>query len=248
MGTAIASFITWMGDLVNNFGLGVMICVGLAVCALTPFNILKSKHAKKKKKLAPKIKEIQKKYGANALGVSSDTSGIEDEEIRKLSVDERDEAMRKEISAAYKEEGFRAFVGWIPGFLVILLVIMFYSGISKAAPEGFYRTTFSSISGAFSTHINETLLLSSVVWVNIGTGLIRLFEDWMELKKLEDETERRKKKSGMVAQVASLVATSLLMTWIASKTTVALALAISSFHLFDSLKGRLFSLFGETED
>lgn len=248
MGTAIASFITWMGDLVNNFGLGVMICVGLAVCALTPFNILKAKHAKKKKKLAPQIKEIQKKYGANALGVSSDTSDIEDEEIRKLSVDERDEAMRKEISAAYKEEGFHAFVGWIPGFLVILLIIMFYSGISKAAPEGFYRTTFSSISGEFSSNINQILLLSSVVWVNIGTGLIRLFEDWMELRKSEDETERRKKKSGMVSQVVSLVMTSLLMTWIASKTTVALALAISSFHLFDGLKSRLFLLFGETED
>ncbi|MBR2301767.1 MAG: YidC/Oxa1 family membrane protein insertase [Bacteroidaceae bacterium] len=214
-------------ELMGTFGWAVFLCVSLAFLITIPFEVLKKKQMAKQQSVAPEIAEIRKKYGGSAMGVSRDVSMIEDEEIQKLSVDERDERMKNEVSAVYKRVKYRPILLWVPLLLNIIFILYLYAGISAATPDGFYSLTLPKIINNLSDNLLPLFCLTAPALMSVLSSVFNYFKN-----KANNE-----KRSSVVAVLVSGLLSFSLMIWVACSASVAIAIAIATFQVFELLGG-----------
>lgn len=212
-------------ELMGTFGWAVFLCVSLAFLITIPFEVLKKKQMAKQQSVAPEIAEIRKKYGGSAMGVSRDVSMIEDEEIQKLSVDERDERMKSEISAVYKRVKYRPILLWVPLLLNIIFILYLYAGISAATPDGFYSLTLPKIINNLSDNLLPLFCLTAPALMSVLSSVFNYFKN-----KANNEM-----RSSVVTVLASGLLSFSLMIWVACRTSVAIAIAIVTFQVLGLL-------------
>lgn len=221
--------ITALSNLVGNFGVAVVISVLICFVLTIPFKVASHKNNKAKLQCDPAIAKIRKKYNANAMGLSMDDENLAPE-IRKLSRDERADAMAKEIETVYKQHGYKAFTGWIPTAITIAFIILLYQGITAAIPEGAYALRWTDIKDSLSEHSTSTWIFGGMVTYSILQSLINAIITLIKSRKLS--------KKGLLigAQVFSVALSAGLTIWIASSTTTAIALAILTLSILSTLE------------
>lgn len=155
-------------NLTGNFGWTIIICVAIDFLMVLPFKIIQRNNEKKKKKVAPQIGALKQKYHINNLGPYKDDDATLDPEIRAMDLGTRQNEMNKEVVALYKEVGYRAFTGWIPTILTLVITILIYFGISAACPEGIYSAKFIEI---INNGISTNVFGFVVIILNMATSL-----------------------------------------------------------------------------
>lgn len=215
-------------ELMGTFGWAVFLCVSLAFLITIPFEVLKKKQMAKQQSVAPEIAEIRKKYGGSAMGVSRDVSMIEDEETQKLSVDERDERMKSEVSAVYKRVKYRPILLWAPWLLNIIFILYLYAGISAATPDGFYSLTLPKIINNLSDNLLPLFCLTAPALMSVLNSVFNYFKNKVN-------TEDNETRSSVETVLASGLLSFSLMIWVACRTSVAIAIAIVTFQVLGLL-------------
>ncbi len=217
-------------EMMGTFGWAVFLCVSLAFLITLPFEALKKKQMAKQKSVAPEIAAIRKKYGGSAMGVSRDVSMIEDEEIQKLSMDERDERMKKEIAAVHKSAKYHPILLWAPLLLNIIFILYLYAGISAATPDGFYSLRLSDIIGNLSDNLLAFACLASTVLLSVLSTVFNRIKDKMK-------AESNVATISFASVVAIGILSFSLMVWVACRASVAIAIAIAIFQVYELIGG-----------
>lgn len=232
MARLVGDIVTFYYDATGIFGVAILLVVLSAFLITLPFEVLKEKQMKKQKAIAPEISEIRKKYGGSAMGVSADVSMIEDEDIKKMSVDERDEKMKKEISEVRIKARYRPVLLWIPMVLTLIFVVCLHSGISIATPDGFYGLTLVKIKNNLSDNLLSFFFILSPVLMSVVESLFDYFKAGF------GDSEN---KPSVMSAVASGLLSMSLMVWIACNATVAISIALASFQVLKLLKDCFFN-------
>ncbi len=105
MAFAIMGFMKWLHAFIPNYGIVIMILVALVRLALHPLMKKSQVSMMKMQKLGPKMEEIKKKYANNK------------------------QEMNKHVMQLYREQGVSPFMGFIPMFLQLPILIALYSAI-----------------------------------------------------------------------------------------------------------------------
>lgn len=236
--------IKFIADIINNFGWAVVIAVALCYAITIPFKILSIKNSHAKRACAPEIAAIRKKYNANAMGVAHEDTPDMPPEIRKMSHDERDEAMANEISAVYKAHKYNMWTGWIPGFLTILSIIFLYAGIRAASPEGVYTLNWELAKNASAA---DSQFVTIVIVLMLGFALLTPAYSLITgiIKAKRNNTSP---KSAIIGGIISAALSVGLSLWIASSVTTAIAIAMTSFYALAFVEGIVTSICYKGED
>lgn len=240
----LAPIITFIADVCNNFGWAVIMAVVICYAITIPFKILSIKNNKAKQACAPEIAVIRKKYNANAMGVAHEDTPDMPPEIRKMSHDERDEAMANEISAVYKAHKYNMWTGWIPGFLTIFSIIFLYAGIRAASPEGLYTLnwnlakTASATDNQFVTLVIVLMLVSALL-----SPAYSLIKGVIKARRVKASV-----KPAIISGVLSAALSVGLSLWIASSVTTAIAIAMTTFYVLSFIEGVVTSICYRDED
>lgn len=224
----LSFIVTWFESITGNFGVAVVLTILFFFALTVPFRLWSNKNKLAKKKCEPVLADIRKRYNANQMGVSGEDTPDMPESIKRMNKDERSEAMAKEISAVYKENGYHMWVSAIPIIFNLALVILAYSAIREASPEGFWRLNLSAIRSAGSYAENATyfwiigaMLISSLLQPVIF-GLI----DCIKLKKAGKPI-----KGSVIGYLISAALTVGIAIWIATSIMTSIALAITTFYI-----------------
>lgn len=226
--TWIASFIIWLADVIGNFGWAITLLVIALQILLTPCKVWMRKNQAAKKKCEPELQRIRKKYNATQLGVSMEDPSDMDPDIKKMSHDERDEAMGNEIAALYKENGYHMWTAWIPTVLNLVFIILLWQGINRAVPNGFFEYTVKDLSGN-ATVWNAVFLFATPV-LTVISGCVTLVQNLLKGKKNNIPL-----KPVIIAGAVSLLVSTALSIWIATSITTALAIALCTLQLWSML-------------
>ncbi len=235
--TWLANFITWIDGFVGNFGLTIVLLVVAAQILLIPCKMYAAKNRKAKQACEPEIRRIRKKYNANQLGVSMDDPADLDPEVRKMSHDERDEAMANEIDAVYKAHGYHLWTSWIPTVINLVFLIMLWAGIGDATPEGFYTYTTADIGGAANTW--NVVLLFATPALTLISGCVTLISNIIKNKKANIPL-----KPVVIAGLISLAISLALSIWIATSVSTALAIALVTLSGWSTVSGWIAKITG----
>lgn len=233
----MAQIIEWINSLTNNYIITITIAVLIANVVIIPFSILQKKNQTAQIKAMPEVKAIQKKYGANILGVSQDANDLSDE-IKAMPVDQRDELMNKEISDAYKKTGYKGFVGWLPGIITIVLIVLLYAGISGAVPEGdICSWTFKDVMNKADRLIPTLLLFSSMIWTLLYTAATSAINIYKAIKAGKGV------KGTVITGVITFAIEAAITTYIVLNSTIAINYAIfalgASRTVLNSIEGMI---------
>lgn len=219
--------IQFIADNVPNFGWAVIIAVIMCYIITIPFKIMSIRNEAAKRACTPKLMEIRKKYNANAMGVSHEDSPDMPPEIRRMSHDERDEAMSNEIAATYRENNYHMWIGWIPGFLTLLAIVFLYNGIRAASPEGVY--TLNWVSAKSASIADKEFVTRIIITMFIVAQLTNIFS---LVRGIVRATKTKTSCKGTIISGLISVALSLgLSIWIARSVTTAIAIAITTLYL-----------------
>ena len=224
----IATFITWVSELIGNFGWTIVLIVLISQILLLPCKIWAHKNQRAKQACEPELQRIRKKYNANQLGVSMDDSESIDPEIQKMSHNERDEAMANEIDALYKEHGYHLWTAWIPTVLNLVFLILLWQGINRAIPNGFFEYTVKDFSGN-ATVWNAAFLFATPM-LTVISGCVTLVQNILKNKKNNIPL-----KPVIIAGAVSLLLSTALSIWIVTSITTALAIALCTLQLWSML-------------
>ena len=229
----LSHLVNFVNSIVNHFGISVIICVVMCQLVTIPFKIMSRKNNRLKVDCQPELEAIRKKYGATKMGLSLDEPEGLAPEIKRLSRDERDEAMANEISAVYKAHGYSMWTGWIPGFLSIIFIILLYSGIRAACPEGFYKLNFAAIqeAGNLAENIPALTVIGTMLGAALLTPVLGLIRGIWKAKKNNESV-----KAVIVSCLLSSALTVGLSVWIASSVTLAIAIAITTLYIWSFLE------------
>lgn len=223
----IANLISWINEFVGNFGITIVLLVIVSQILMIPCKFFAHKNKQAKQACEPSIRAIRKKYNANQLGVSMDDPADIDPSVRKMSHDERDEAMANEIEAVYKEHGYHLWTSWIPSVINIAILILLWGGINEATPQGFFSNTLKNIN--IETDIWNIVLLFGTPVLTLLSGLTTLYTNIRKNKK-----DNIPLKPVIIAGLVSLALSLALSIWIASSISTALALALIVLQLWST--------------
>ncbi|MBQ8806220.1 MAG: YidC/Oxa1 family membrane protein insertase [Bacteroidaceae bacterium] len=234
----MTNFINWVNGFVGNFGWTVVILVIASQILLIPCKIFAGKNRKAKQACEPEIRRIRKKYNANQMGVSMDDPPDLDPAVRKMSHDERDEAMANEIEAVYKAHGYHLWTSWIPTVINLAFILLLWSGIGEATPDGFFSYTIKDI-GANANMWNVVLLFATPV-LTLLSGCVTLIGNIVKNKKANIPL-----KPIIIAGLISLVISMAFSIWIATSISTALALALAIMQAWSTIAGWISKLTGK---
>ena len=236
--TWLSNLITWINGFVGNFGWTIVLMVVAMQIMLIPCKMFAAKNRKAKQACEPEIRRIRKKYNANQLGVSMDDPNDLDPEVRKMSHDERDEAMANEIEAVYKANGYHMWTGWIPTVINLIFLLLLWGGIGAATPEGFFTYTMRDIGGAANNY-NLMLLLATPA-LTLLSGCVTLISNIIKNKKAGIPL-----KPIIIAGLVSLAISMTLSIWIATSVSTALAIALVALSAWSTVTGWIAKLTGK---
>lgn len=230
----LSPVITFLSNLIGNFGWAIVLAVAVCHLITVPFKLMSKKNSKAKKACEPEIIAIRKKYNANAMGVSMDDPDDLSPEIKKMSKDERDEAMANEIAATYKKHGYKLWTGWMPGLLTLLFIIFLYGGIRAATPDGFYAETFKDMQagGDWMAFPNHMMVLGSLLLMSCVSNLYSMIKKLVSCKKTGAPLS-----PVLIASLISLAVSLGFSIWIASGVTMATAIAILTLQMLSFIEG-----------
>ena len=226
----IANCITWASELIGNFGWTIVLLVIASQILLVPCKMWAHQNQLAKQACEPELQRIRKKYNANQLGVSMDEARDLDPEVRKMSHDERDEAMANEIDALYKAHGYHLWTAWVPTALNLVFLILLWGGINQAAPEGFFQYKFADIQGDATTW--NLICLCATPVLTFASGCVTLIKNIIKSKK-----DNVPLKPIILAGCISLIISVALSVWIATSITTALAIALCTLQLWSLVYG-----------
>lgn len=236
--TWLANFITWIDGFIGNFGLTIVLLVVASQILLIPCKMFAAKNRKAKQACEPEIRRIRKKYNANQMGVSMDDPADLSPEVRKMSHDERDEAMANEIEAVYKAHGYHLWTSWIPTAINLIFLILLWSSIGNATPDGFYTYTSHDIGG--NANIWNIVLLFATPALTLISGCVTLLCNIAKNKKANIPL-----KPVVIAGLISLAISLALSIWIATSVSTALAIALITLSGWSTVSGWISKLTGK---
>lgn len=105
----LLSFLKWIHQYINNYGLAIIILTLILTLILFPFRLKQIFSMKKMQVVQPKVKAIQEKYK------------------RYKKTDPKRAEMNQEVMALYKEHGVNPLGGCLPMILQIPILWAFYS-------------------------------------------------------------------------------------------------------------------------
>lgn len=228
----IGMFVEWVNSIIGNYGLTIVALVCLSQILLIPAKMFAKKNRAAKQACEPEIQAIRKKYNANQLGVSMDDPEDLDPSVRKMSHDERDEAMANEIDAVYKKHGYHMWTAWIPTVINLAFLLLLWNGISQATPEGFYSVQMRTINTADPNHIWNIVLLAGTPTLSLLSGVISLISNIVKNKKADIPL-----KPVVIAGCVSLAISVGLSIWIATSVSTAIAIALMVLSAWSTIAG-----------
>ena len=217
-------------NLTSNFGLTIVLCVILYNIVMMPAKYFGAKNKKAQAAAQKETKAIQKKYNANALGVSMDDEGVDlSPEIKAMSKDERANAMTEEILAVNKKYGYHMIIGFLPFIITLVFIIAMYSeinavntAITEVNPNNFYGLTYSTGGNKYILFgMAATTLLTTLI-----TTLPALIKDHS--------------KPMIISTLVGLAFGLGLEIYFAFKVTVAIAIAITVGMICSTIFGFIF--------
>ena len=214
----------WFGD----YGVAVAVATLAAFMLLIPLKILAARNNEIKTRIAPDIKAIKDKYGINAIGGSYiDEKKCTDAEILAMSASDREDRAAEEIDAVYKKNKYRPFTAWLPFVAEMIFIVLLYYGITRACPEGQYRSTFST-GGRYALIYCAAYLMFTIL--NCGISIYR-----RHCK--EDHTNSRIPL--WLIDILSAVLSIGICIWICSRASAALLIGIIIIRVGDTLFNEL---------
>lgn len=225
----LSFIVTWLYELIGNFGVAVVASLFVFFAFTLPFRFLSAANAKAKKKCQPELKVIRKKYNATQMGVDHSDTPDMPEEIKKMSYDERDEAMANEISALYKKNGYHMWTAWIPTLFTFVVIILAYSAIREASPEGFWRLNLPAIRSVGVNAENQSYFyfLGAMLFTSLLSPGYTMLADCIKHKKAGKPI-----KGDIISGVIGIAITLGLSIWVATSVSTAIALAITTLYMF----------------
>jgi membrane protein insertase Oxa1/YidC/SpoIIIJ len=228
----IANFITWTNELIGNFGFTVIMFVCAAQIILIPFKIFANKNNAAKAACEPEIRKIRKKYNANQLGVSMDDAPHLAPEIKRMSHDERDEAMANEIDAVYKKHGYHLWTAWIPTVINLIFLIALWNGINQATPAGFFSIKFNDIINQASDadYTWNWILFLAIPAFSLVSNVVGTLSNVMKSKKDVHQTQ-----STIVSSAIGIALSMGLSVWIMTSISTSIAIALLTLYAWSAI-------------
>lgn len=231
----IASLITWVSELIGNFGWTIVLFVCVSQLILIPFKQFAKKNAAAKQACDPEIRDIRTRYNANQLGVSMDDSPDMPPEIKAMSHDERSEAMANEISAVYKKHGYNFALSWLPTVINLVVLILLWMGIGAANSNAgdFYAVTFRTLN-----QVADIDYTWNIIFLAASPALSLLSAVIGGIIKCTAEKRKNKPiKPILIATLISGVLSTALSVWISTSISTAIAIALTTLHAWTIIEG-----------
>ena len=205
-----AFFVEWCGDLVGNFGWGIVLSMFIFAIVCSPLYFMQRAHRKHKQQLKPAVKEIHAKYHYTRIGFNTEDDATLPDDIRHMDVNQRGEAMSNELRQLYKDNHYRVYTGWIPGVLQYVLAILLYASIAEAAPEDsvYVQTAWSMITSGTVDWSSLTMkMLIILPSVELITSIFELLfgKSKKAVESLDIEDQQVKQKSAKIGTILSIV-------------------------------------------